>query len=160
MNNLIVLRCAKVSRLHLSFHCGRHIFSQHLILGCRCQLWPVVWHLTLLPLLPTFNFSSMSFPELRRKRNKQNKLLFKLVRIQLCSLYCSNTYYPSLCRMTVFQLHSHKSKITLQFFTKRWATDVCVSLMQQNMHCLTSNQIMTTETSPLLCVLHACGLHW
>lgn len=78
-------------------------------------------------------------------------MIQQLVKIQLCSLYCGNTHYPSLWRTTVFKLHGQKSKITLQFIPngKRPATDVCVNLMLQSedMHCLTSNPITTTETS-------------
>lgn len=84
-------------------------------------------------------FSYISLHELKRRGNKQNKILFKLmiqqlVKIQLHSLYCGNTNYLSLWGMMACKLHSQKSKITLQFIpnSKRLATDVCVNLTLQS----------------------------
>ena len=105
--------------------------------------------------------SSSPYVTLRATEAKQNKLMIQhLLKIQLCSLYCSHTHYPGLWRMTAFKLHRQKSKITLQFIpnSRRPATDVCVNLSVQSedMHCLTSNPIRTTERSGW-CLLRACG---
>lgn len=57
-------------------------------------------------------FFIISLRELRKRGNKLNKLLFKLmiqqlVKIQLCSLYCGNTHYPGLWRMTLSYMVRH-----------------------------------------------------